>query len=362
MTRRFIKFLLTMLAGGVFFLLLLEAILRLLPVNSGLRMQAVNRERPVMLALENQDYIYSYGWSLTNTHRGKTNNIGMPNSRDWVRGQPAVLVVGDSYIESLMNDYADTLQGKLERAFDPTPVFAMAHSGANAADYLRMMEFTQAQIPLRALVFRIDSHDFLESLFVEGGNEPGHNWFGTSGGNIFIGLQPYSPSALKEFARNFALARYLQRNLKFSPVQGIKRELRSSGKGLAEGDVHTERMTNVAAIEPVVEYFLRQLPRRSGVALADTIFIIDCDRKSIYGNFQVQTKGNVEKDGVRELFVSRARNGGAIVLDMCPAMDAYVRRTGQRLDFSPSDYHWNPAGHALVADAVIPELQRILQR
>jgi hypothetical protein len=217
-------------------------------------------------------------------------------------------------------------------------------------------------MPLRALVFRIDSHDFLESLFVEGGNEPGHNWIGTSDGNSFIGLQPYSPSTLKEFARNFALARYLQRNLKFSPALGIRHELKSSGKGLAEGNVHTEGKTSVAAIEPVVDYFLQQLPRRSGVSLADTIFIVDCDRRSIYGSFLVPTKGGVENKEALELFVSRANRSGAIVLDMCPAMDAYVRRTRQRLDFSPNDYHWSPAGHALVADAVMPALQRILKR
>jgi hypothetical protein len=356
MNRQFLNSLLAVLAGGVFFLLLLETVLRVLPVNSGLRMQPVNKDRPFMLAFPNQEYTYSYGWDLSNTHRGKTNNVGMPNSRDWVPGQPAVLVVGDSYIESLMNDYADTLQGRLDRAIERTPVFAMAHSGANAADYLRMMEFARAQMPLRALVFRIDSHDFLESLFVEGGNEPGHNWIGTSDGNSFIGLQPYSPSALKEFARNFALARYLQRNLKFNPALGIRHELMSSGKGLAEGNVHTEGKTSVAAIEPVVDYFLQQLPRRSGVSLADTIFIVDCDRKSIYGSFLVPTKEALD------LFASRANRSGAIVLDMCPAMDAYVRRTRQRLDFSPSDYHWSPAGHALVAGAVIPELKRILQR
>jgi hypothetical protein len=239
----------------------------------------------------------------------------------------------------------------------------MSHSGANAADYLRMMEFAHARTPLRALVFRIDSNDFLESL-LSGGSEPGHNWFDISDGNIRVGFRPYAPSALKEFARNFALARYLQRNLKFNPVQGIRRELQSSGKGLAEGDVSAEGTTTAAAIKPIVDHFLEQLPYRSGVALADTVFVIDCDRKAIYRDILMPTKGNGEGGGddAREFFAARAKTSGAVVLDMCPVMVAYVRRTRQRLDFSPSDYHWNPAGHAVVADAVIPELRRILHR
>lgn len=362
MTRRLFKTLLAVIAGGVFFLLLLESMLRLLPVNSGLRMQPVNGDRPFMLAMPNQDYTYSYGWVLANPHHSRTSNLGMPNSRDWVSERPSILVVGDSFIESHMNAYAETLQGRLERAINPTPVYAMAHSGANAADYLRMMEFARSQLTLRALVFRIDGADFLESLHAEGGNVPGHNWLDSSGGTMRTGFKPYAPSPLKESLRNFALARYFQRNLKFNLVQGIRQELKTSGKGMAEGNARKERAASSAPFKPIVDYFLQQLPSRSGVALTDTVFVIDCDRKAIYGNLLMLAKGNSETDIALEYFVARAKAQGAIVVEMCPAMEAYVRRTRQRLDFSPNDYHWNPAGHAVVAEAVIPELRRILQR
>lgn len=362
MARRLLKSLGAVFAGGLLFLLLLEAMLRLLPVDSGLRMQPANKDRPFMLAVSWQHYTYSYGWSLANVHQGQINNIGIANSRDWIPGQPAVLVVGDSYIESLMNDYADTLQGKLESFLYPIPVFAMSHSGANAADYLRMMEFARSQIPLRALIFRIDGNDFWESLPAEKEGDPGHNWFEISDGNVFIRYRAYFPSALKELVRNSALARYMQRNLKFRPAHGISGELKASGKDMAEGKGHAESEVALVKIKPVMDYFLSQLPSRSGVALANTVFVIDCDRKAIYENLLVKGKVSQEGDAALEYFIVRAKTGGATVVKMCPHMEAYVSRSRQRLDFSPSDYHWNPAGHALVANATIPELQRILRK
>jgi len=50
-----------------------------------------------------------------------------------------------------------------------------------------------------------------------------------------------------------------------------------------------------------------------------------------------------------------------VVVDMCPAMEEYVRQTRQRLDFTPMDYHWNPIGHDLAKNSVIPQLERILR-
>jgi len=35
-----------------------------------------------------------------------------------------------------------------------------------------------------------------------------------------------------------------------------------------------------------------------------------------------------------------------------PVFAAYFKATGGRLDYSPSDWHWNAAGHRLVAAEV----------
>ena len=343
--------------GAVAFFILMETILRMLPVNTGLQMQATTNDYSFMHAFPNQKYTYSYGWAFSNTQHGETNNLGVPNSRDWNANQPAVLVVGDSYIESLMNEYADTLQGKLGQAFTQTQVLSLAHSGANAADYLQMMVFAKKQLKLQSLVFRIDSNDFLETI--SGSKEPGHSWFDGFDEKIQINLQPYVPSKLKELLRHSALVCYLQKNLKFNPLQGIKDELNNSGKTMAMGKNNIKTAT-VAEIRPAINFFLQQLPLRSGVPLKATVFLIDCNRKSIYSRWLVPAIVNDNKDDILEYFSINAKAKGAVVIDLCPAMESYVKQTRQRLDFSPMDYHWNPAAHDVAANAVIPELERVL--
>ena len=362
MMTRYFKYFLVLLTGAVTFFILMETILRMLPVNTGLQMHATNSDYPFMHAYPNQKYTYSYGWAFSNTQHGETNNLGLPNSGNWNTNKPAVLVVGDSYIESLMNEYADTLQGKLGQAFTNTQVLSMAHSGANAADYLQMMAFAKKQLTLHALVFRIDSKDFLESIPGNAGSkEPGHSWFDGFDEKIRINLQPYVPSKLKELLRYSVLVCYLQKNLKFNPLQGIKDELNNDGKTMAMGKNNIQT-ASVAELRPVINFFLEQLPLRSGVPLKATVFVVDCNRKNIYSKWLIPTTFNDDnKDDILNYFSINAKAKGAVVVDMCPAMEEYVRQTRQRLDFTPMDYHWNPIGHDLAKNSVIPQLERILR-
>lgn len=336
-----------------------EMILRCLPVDSGLQMQATDDQHPFMRAHPKQQYTYSYGWSFSNARQGQTNSSGISNSRDWDAEKPAVLVMGDSYVESAMLDYQDSLQGQLEQAKIDAAVFAMSYSGANAADYLQMMSYAAKHLHLRALVLPIANNDFLESVPSIHQPEPGHGWFETVDGRMELGFKSYSPSKIKEWARQFAIARYLQRNLKFNPIQGIKNELNQSGKTMAEGASKTANNINSKDFRPYINYFLHELPVRSGVPISATVFVIDCHRKSLYKKWLLPSITEESRDGIMDVFVDSARQQGATVIEMCPAMEAYVKHSKQRLDFSPEDSHWNPTGHALVANEVIPVLKRI---
>lgn len=347
-------------AGILFFIVIIELILKLLPVDTNLRMQEADKQH-FMLGEPNKDYIYSFGWLFKNAHHGITNNIGVPNSKNWGTHKPTILVVGDSYIESLMINYDDSLQGQLEKKLAGYQLLSLAHSGANAADYLQMASFARAQLDLKRLVMTIASNDFLDSSPSIEHTELGHNWFNYDDGLISLGFKNYSPSSskLKALGRQFSLAYYLQRNLKFNPLTGIKNELSKTGKATAERSSDKMKSIGESELKSVIDYFLRELPLRSGVPLSSTVFVIDCDRNSLYRKWLLPSLSVSNPDHILDIFAHNAKEYGAVVVDMCPAMEAYVKEAKQRLDFSPEDSHWNPKGHELVANAVAAELAKI---
>lgn len=346
--------------GILFFITIIELILICLPVDTYLRMQATDN-RYFMLGQPNKAYTYSFGWLFKNAHHGVTNNIGAPNSRDWENNKPTILVVGDSYIESMMINYEDSLQGQLEKKFKSFQLLSLAHSGANAADYLQMVDYSRKQLNLKRLVMTIASNDFIDSLPSSAHTELGHNWFNYDHGSISLDFKHYSPSTskLKALGRQFSLAYYMQRNLKFNPLLGIKNELSKTGKTVAKGSSDAVQATDKVQLQAVINYFLHELPLRSGVPLSATVFVVDCDRNGLYQKWLLPTLAASKQDNILDTFTQNAKEYGAVVVDMCPAMEAYVKETKQRLDFSPEDSHWNATGHALVADAVATELEKI---
>ncbi len=63
----------------------------------------------------NRDITYSAGWDLHRVIHHRINNAGFYNPVDY-RGDgalPTLAVVGDSYVEAMMVDYASTCAGRL---------------------------------------------------------------------------------------------------------------------------------------------------------------------------------------------------------------------------------------------------------
>src|SRR5262245_52849906 len=83
-------------------LLMAEAMLRFLPVASGMRTVAVTAESPVFHFTPNRDYVYSIGWDLALANRGRVNNAGFVNAQNYQKDgeTPLLAVIGDSYIEA----------------------------------------------------------------------------------------------------------------------------------------------------------------------------------------------------------------------------------------------------------------------
>ena len=126
-----------LVAGIVGTLLLLEVVLRVLPVLSGTYAADPRPTWPIHTMIPNTSYTYSTGWNLQNIHRGRINNFGYASPNDYQPGRGGIAVFGDSYVEALMNEYADTLQGSLnEYLKTPRKVMSFGMSGAEMPDYL----------------------------------------------------------------------------------------------------------------------------------------------------------------------------------------------------------------------------------
>ena len=131
---------LALTAGSVVFtLLVLEVVLRFMPVSTGLASMPVNAASPVFHFTPNRLYVYSHGWQMERVRRGRANNEGWIDAQDYRRDDPSPLlaVIGDSYVEGLMVPEADTVQARLARTLaGKLRVYSFAASGAPLSQYL----------------------------------------------------------------------------------------------------------------------------------------------------------------------------------------------------------------------------------
>ena len=331
------------LAGVAVMLCLLELLLRLLPVGSAMRMQPSGAAQPFMRFVPDQPYTYSYGWAMANARRSVFNHDGYNNSELLREGQP-VLIIGDSYIESLMLPYAQTLQGRLSAALGGG-VAAASASGNNLADSLEI---------IRTLAPRYHPH--IVVMFVEAGDVrnllqpaiPGHSNFVLQGGQVDVVNHPYRESKLKLSAARSALVRYVYYNLKLSEWWGSKfaAPAPATAPKVAAGSDPRQR---------VLDYYLAQLRQVDGCGTCRFVFLVDGDRHRIYAG----QRGEQAWDGDHALFLRSVRAAGFAVADMQPLFEQHWRQRHEHMDFMPLDAHWNAVGHELAAQQLLPLLREV---
>src|SRR5437867_128951 len=75
-----------------------EAVLRFLPVASGMRTMPVTADSQVFHFTPDQDFVYSRDWDMALVNRGRINNAGFVNDQDYRKDDrtPLIVVVGDS--------------------------------------------------------------------------------------------------------------------------------------------------------------------------------------------------------------------------------------------------------------------------
>jgi hypothetical protein len=340
-------------AGIVAVLLVTEGVIRVLPVIAGTYAADPRESWPVHTMIPNSQYTYSVGWNLQNVHRGHINNYGYASPHDYQPGRGDIAVFGDSYVESMMNDYGDSLPGALDGLLEPErEVLSFGMAGAEMPDYLGTAPLVRAEFSPDWAVFLITAGDFTRGFNAS----PGYfEWDMRRSPPIRL-VPEIHRSDLSKFMRTVGLVRYLRGNLTFRPGELI--QLRRGAEHVAgTSQCHDEVLSKQD--EELLQAFARELPRSLELPPARIILVFDADRRRIYAGSRAaatpvcRAREQLSRDYLMEL----SRTQGMRVIDAEPLFRQHFEAGLGPLDRSPLDAHWNPAAHHLVAR----EVARLIQ-
>lgn len=342
-----VRALLAIVAGLLLSILVAELILRALPVTMGLYRTQNHDAWPLYGYGAHQRFSYSMTWQMLHPNRGTTNNYGQIAPFDYIPDSNPVVVIGDSFIEALMNHPEDTLQGQLGRMLNPeTPVYGLGFSGNSLAEYLAIARMTKSEFSPVAMVFLIIDNDIKESWT----NRIGHRFFQIHQDNVLEGYIPLDAVSLAQRIRQVvgdsALYRYVQVNLGLTLEGAIARRTQSQQTTSQAPSHEFEQMSRKSA-----EYFLTKLPTAAGLPADRLILVFDSDRERIYDSSRAPRRG-VDSPETQNYFKELAQKLGFKIVETDPLFAENYRFNHRKFDYTPTDRHWNGLAHRLVASAV----------
>jgi hypothetical protein len=330
--------------GAIFAAVLLECALRFLPVSMGLYRTTQASKWPLYNSEPRLPYAYSISWAMLNPHRGTTNNYGHIAPFDFSQGSRPVVVIGDSFIESLMNDYGDTLQGQLgQRVKSLQPVYGLGVSGLSVSDYLALSRLARDEFKPVAAVFLMVDGDFSESL----GPHAGHHSLVPEGGALKAIYDPLTGEStakkIRKWVGDISLYRYFQVNLQFTPEQILKPLY---GESVAKVKPRISA-SDTAYQRQVADLMLADLPSGLGLPPECIVFLMDSDRYALYKPGQASAPKDSPE--VRRYFIEEAQRRGFKVSDLAPVFKKRFAQDRAKFDYWPVDRHWNRLGHSVGA-------------
>jgi hypothetical protein len=323
----------------------LEIIFQILPVTTGLGYQKTIQAEPV-LRTTSSFVKHSIDWKFHQAQTRKVNNYGFPDDLNYSSNTHPIAVIGDSYIQSLMLPYADTLQGQLGTMLQPQdhPVYSFGVPGYSLAGYIGSAEYASKVFQPEQFIFLLTNGDITDSL----STETSGSYFLNSN-NLAIEFEPNKSSKINQFLLQSALIRYLILHLQFTPDAVLKFDNYQSA--------HLVKRS--PDIDQLSTRLLDYLEQKSTVRPDNTTFIIDCDRDKIY---QRQPQPQTSPGNQLTVFAQIARDRGYHTIDTLPIFTREYQKSHRRLDFKPLDIHWNRQAHQLVAEAVYPVIKTKLER
>jgi hypothetical protein len=348
------RFIFNLVLGVLLALGILEGLFSVLPVNSGLRMVSTSAAEPYSRYLPRQPFVYSHGWDLMNARHGMTNNLGFINAADFVQPPYKVLIMGDSFIESFMHNYADTLQGRLASALG-SGVETVATSGNSLADSLELLKKFAPKMQPTSVVIFVKTSDPSDLSEIAAAPLPGHNGFVNDGQSVGVQHLLYTESSYKKWVMKSALIRYVYYNLKFS--EWLSRALQF-GKPVGRASDKSTVLDKAVQKQRFMRYYLSELSKLKQVHGLHITFLLDADRNALYPSVKNKTQALNLKDQAD--FSRFAVDAGFELLNMKPIFERHWSAYRQQFDYLPADGHWNTVAHKLAAEALLPVLLRVV--
>jgi hypothetical protein len=341
----------------LFTLAMFEIVLRFMPVAWAPPVQPPTADNPIQRFAPNIFYTWSLGWNFYVVIHGRTNAQGFIANFDYdaTATTPLVAVVGDSFIEALQVPFAESLTGQLQAAMgNRGRAYAFAQSGSPLSQYIAYVQHASATYHPQKVIVSVVENDFDESVFTHRKRDGIYHLYPRADGGFDFKLTPLpEPSSIEWILRHSALALYLARNVGVSNlVDWFKPKTAKAGDGsnvyfgqtLAAAD--SERIEEG---EQVIAWFLTILPQAASLTSRDIVIVIDGMRP--HDTAAVAAVQSSYFGQLRAKLISEAKVRGFQVIDMETVFRAAY--AVDRLPFEyPSDGHWNPHGHAVVAAAV----------
>lgn len=322
----------------------LELLLRFLPVPEGISAADARANWPIRTLTPHQRYTHSTGWHLGNVRHGTTNDYGYVSPFDYQGRTNGVALFGDSFVESLMNDYGEAISGSLGKQLNPsTPVMNFGVSGASMPHYLGSAPLIANRFQPDWAVVVIGLNDFSSGFHVGPGR---YRWARRKVRAVEL-VPERTASNTAKFIRSLALVRYVRGSLK------INKHTLFASRPTAPDEQRVCRdsrlnVDDMALLEAFADGFAPAL----SLSPSRVVLVFDTDRKSIYRKPKSGSACIRRDDLANRTLVRLARARGYRVIEMRPVFNSYYARTGRQVDYLPEDGHWNAVGHELAAREV----------
>lgn len=339
---------------------IMEIILRRMPVLDCSRWTPVAKDSPVLRYEPKQVLTWSKGWRMSGATQRKSNNVGFLNDQDYSSNgtRPLVAVVGDSYVEALMNPYNETFYGILAKEVGENGrVYSFGLSGAPLSQYLIWADFAKRAYQSNALIVVIVGNDF-DECFYQYKPVRGLHYFDPKStlNNIILQRVDRIDSFSRRTIMKLASARYVFYNLrvghslhKWRTGDVRRRQVMTIEY---EGDVPTTVSPNrLRDSKLAANLFLAALPEYSGLPPDRILLVLDGVRPSLY-----KGDGTYSRESfwgtMHDYMMANANDLGFEIIDMNTTFTSQYIRYGDRFEF-PTDDHWNGFGHKLVAEQIL---------
>lgn len=328
----------------------LELMLRVLPVPSGITAADARASWPIRTMTPHQRYTHSTGWYLGNVRHGETNDYGYVSPFDYEGVTGGVAVLGDSFVESLMNDYDEAISGALGKLLgQQSPVMNFGISGSSMPHYLGSAPHISNRFKPEWGVVVLGVGDFYAGFSAGPGQ---YRWSRKQNPPVELMPERTATTAVK-LIRSLALVKYLRGSLKFN----VRTLFSSRPTAPNEQPTCIEAKLNaddVALMHAFVDGFAPAL----SLPPSRVVLVFDADRKAIYQRNKPARVCPSRDALANKKLVALARARGYHVVDMRPIFTDHYARTRQQVDYLPEDGHWNAIGHGLAAR----EVARIIEQ